>query len=678
VATRYLIAMGGIAAAIALKMWIDPMLGRSSAFLLLLVPVALAAWYLGAGPALAALALAAAGAARWFLPPYVARAAPPVFAPLSVFLLEALALLVVTTFVRRSKLRTEETEERYATTLGSIGDAVIATDHKGRIEFMNHVAEEVTGWTFTEAAGRDLRAVFMVVDAATHAPAEDPVARVLRARTSVAIGEHTLLLPRRGPARIIEDSGAPIHDRRGGLYGVVLVFRDVTARRRAEDRRRFLAAAGQVLLGSLEYEQTLQRVANLMVPGLADWCAVYLADGEGKLASVAVAHSDPQKQVRAREVLRRHPPDPERDRDLYEAMRSRAPRHLRDIPPAAGAGSSYDDEERQLLEEMAPHTALVAPLVARGRSLGVLVLVFAESGRKFDEEDVTMAADLARSAATAVDNARLYRDAQNAVRARDEFLSIASHELKTPLTPLQLQLDTLRRALERRDGGGDPGRLHLEERLETATRQTLRLSRLVESLLDVSRITSGRLAIEPEPLDLGEMAAELVERFQAQAASAGSPIAVRHTGRVDGTWDRLRLEQVVSNLLSNAIKYGAGKPIEVAVEDGGDLVRLVVRDGGIGIAAEDVARVFGRFERAVSIRRYGGLGLGLYIARQIVEAHGGQIVVHSQIRRGAAFTVILPRHARLVQPANLSQPPQPEGPAHVNERQEPESHPGRR
>jgi PAS domain S-box-containing protein len=226
---------------------------------------------------------------------------------------------------------------------------------------------------------------------------------------------------------------------------------------------------------------------------------------------------------------------------------------------------------------------------------------------------------------------------KRAVEARDEFLSIASHELRTPLSTLLLNLDSLKRQLSPTNTDEKTRR-----KLESALRQTVRMEKLVSSLLDVARIAAGRLELEREESNLAEIVRQCVDRLGEQALGAGSPIALHGSRDIMGRWDRMRLEQVVTNLLSNAIKYGDGKPIEVSVEVEGGQAMVRVRDSGIGIAAEHLGRIFDRFERAVSARNYSGLGMGLYITRQIVEAHGGEIVVESEVGRGSIFSVLLP------------------------------------
>lgn len=226
--------------------------------------------------------------------------------------------------------------------------------------------------------------------------------------------------------------------------------------------------------------------------------------------------------------------------------------------------------------------------------------------------------------------------AQAQVRARDEFLLVAAHELKTPLTALLLQIQRLRRAVERNDVPALAGGV------DVAERSARRLERLVASLLDLSRLTVGRVAIERRALDLAQLVRDVVARLEGEARRTGSEVRLSAGAPVEGSWDRDRLDQVVTNLLSNAFKYGEGRPVEVTVERRGEQAVLIVRDHGIGIAEADQARIFRRFERAVSERNYGGLGIGLYVVGEIVRAHRGEIRVDSRPGAGATFTVTLP------------------------------------
>ncbi|HET6283958.1 MAG TPA: HAMP domain-containing sensor histidine kinase [Polyangia bacterium] len=231
--------------------------------------------------------------------------------------------------------------------------------------------------------------------------------------------------------------------------------------------------------------------------------------------------------------------------------------------------------------------------------------------------------------------------AESAVIARDEFISVASHELRSPLTTLQLELQSLLRAAHKPNGVviGEP----VMRRLQNANAHSQRLGRLIHNLLDVSRLSAGQLQLELEDVDLAEVAAHVVDMAKESMARAICVCTTAAPGPVVGAWDRQRLEQVLTNLLENAMKYGARNPIEVTVSGDDQCAELVVRDHGIGIATEDQQRVFERFERANPSRKQPGLGLGLWITSELVRAHGGTIRVESQVNQGATFTIRLPR-----------------------------------
>lgn len=263
--------------------------------------------------------------------------------------------------------------------------------------------------------------------------------------------------------------------------------------------------------------------------------------------------------------------------------------------------------------------------------------VGAEPGRV-----VTIARDISDRRQAEAEREFLYRKALAAVQARDDFLSIASHELRTPLTSLQLLIGALLRSADR---NASDHNLPMVERLRIADRQVSRLARLIDQLLDVSRISTGQFQVELEEVDLAAIVQDVVVRFAADAAKADCEILLQADEPVVGHWDRMRLEQVVVNLLSNAMKFGAGQPIEMIVSGIGEQVQIQVRDHGIGISAEAQQRIFQRYERASDSRDYNGLGLGLYIVQRIVEAHGGHITLASEPGAGTVFTVLLPRKA---------------------------------
>lgn len=297
-------------------------------------------------------------------------------------------------------------------------------------------------------------------------------------------------------------------------------------------------------------------------------------------------------------------------------------------------------EVHPYIEQFGMSSVLIAGLRVRGRGIGYIGLYRDEGGRPYEEADRALLQDIADRAAMAIDNARLYEEAQRAIDARDAFLSVASHELKTPLTTLQLQFEGALRVAERLEAPLDP---RIEKKLRAADNSVTRLSKLIDQLLDVSRLASGRFKLDLEPVDLGELLREVVQRFEHQIERSGSTVATRVEGDASGLWDRIRLDQVITNLISNALKFGAERPISASVRGEEDAVLLRVADQGIGIAAENLSKIFQRYERFVSSKNYAGFGLGLWISRQLIEELGGTIHVDTELGRGTVFTVKLPK-----------------------------------
>ncbi|MCY1073079.1 ATP-binding protein [Archangium lansingense] len=442
-----------------------------------------------------------------------------------------------------------------------------------------------------------------------------------------------------GVERWISSRGRCFFDAQGRAKRFIGTVLDVTERRRAEDNLRFLAQASTLLATSLDYEDTLRRVATLAVPMLADWCGVDVVDERGRLHRLLNLHRDPSKLRLSEEVHRRYPIDPNATVGSPQVLRTGESLLIPEITDEGLAQYARDAEHLRMLRELGLRSYLVVALRSRERVLGALTLVRAETGRRYGQEELRLAEELARRAAVAVDNALLYSEAQKAIGLRDGFLQVAAHELRTPVTALKLNVQALVTSARREEAWSE----RTVARMMGLERGVGRLGVLVDELLDVSRITSGRLVLHPEELDLAGLVREVAERIHSEAERAGCTLRVLVPGPVVSRWDRLRLEQVLSNLLSNALKYGAGRPVEVALSDFGERVLLRVRDEGIGIDAAAQERIFERFERAVSDRHYGGLGMGLWITREIVTAMGGTIHVESAPKQGATFTVELPR-----------------------------------
>lgn len=286
---------------------------------------------------------------------------------------------------------------------------------------------------------------------------------------------------------------------------------------------------------------------------------------------------------------------------------------------------------------------LAVSVVSRsGHVLGGLFFGHQEIG-VFTEREEEIVVGLAAQAAIAIDNANLYRKSQDAVKARDEFLSICSHELKTPLTSLQLEAQIAQRLLNRQgEQALTPERF--KDLIKTTMKQTSSLTSLVDDMLDVGRISTGRLKIRPEKMDVKKFIKECIEQIEPQYKAQGVElVSLLSDVDCEVTWDRQRISQIISNLLSNALKYGQRKPVECRLKCSSYDVQIFVKDQGLGISPENQARIFDRFERVSQDRNISGLGLGLYISKKLIESHKGQIQLRSELGKGSEFMVSLPK-----------------------------------
>jgi predicted ATPase/signal transduction histidine kinase/tRNA A-37 threonylcarbamoyl transferase component Bud32 len=408
----------------------------------------------------------------------------------------------------------------------------------------------------------------------------------------------------------------------------------------AERRARLLSEATAVMTSSLDYDGMFGALTRACVRAFADWAVIDLVEGE-RVVRLAGAHRNPEKEADLRELAERYPADARSGAPAAAVLASGPPLLFAAIDAAFVRARAVDDRHADLVWGLGTRSLIVAPLVARDARLGALTLASATPGR-FGPADVEVAAEIGRRAALAVDNARLLRETQRAVRLRDDFLSVASHELRTPLTSLMITLGRLRSRMA--DQQLPPEMLY--GGLDRVNRSAGRLRRLTDELLDVTRIEQGRLDIRPTTVDLAALTRQVVDDLKFELVSAGCQTRIDAPDQpLTGQWDPSRLEQVLTNLITNALKFGPGRPIEIRVRSAGDLAELSVRDYGVGIEPARQPYVFERFERAVSTTNYGGLGLGLYIARRIALVHGGDLRVASEPGQGATFTLTLPRVA---------------------------------
>ncbi|AKI99356.1 PAS domain S-box-containing protein [Archangium gephyra] len=439
-----------------------------------------------------------------------------------------------------------------------------------------------------------------------------------------------------GVERWLSAQGRAWFDEQGQLLRFSGTVLDITHRKRAEASARFLSEASRLLAERLDRaEEILERVARLAASSICTYCIIGVARADGRLPRVAAAHREPSQEHLVQAALRFVPQAPGTS-PLLEGVHTGKSALIREFTQEVRQRYAVSPEHLALMNTLDAHSVMTVPMRAGGKVHGMMILAACAPRRRFDDQDLSLAEELAHRVGMSLENLRLYEEARQAVGLRDEFLSVASHELKTPLTSLKLQHALIAKSLT------PECRASLGARLPKAMRQVERLTTLVDSLLDVSRIGAGRLGLEPIEMELTGLLREVMERLSEVFAQAGCRVDFPATPPVHGYWDPLRLDQVLVNLLSNAAKYGAGKPIHVRVAVEGEWTRLTVRDEGIGIAPGDLPRLFSRFGRAVSERHYGGLGLGLFISKQIVEAMQGSIRVESEPSRGSTFTVELP------------------------------------
>ncbi|MBD2213302.1 PAS domain-containing protein [Nostoc linckia FACHB-104] len=432
----------------------------------------------------------------------------------------------------------------------------------------------------------------------------------------------------------------------GQIEDVLAYVIDVTEQVLLERAQRFLAEASAVLASSLDYQTTLEQVAHLATPDLADWCTVHIVAEDGAIEQIAVAHSDPAKLEWAQQTNNKYPFNPNNPRGAALTLRTGQSDILADIPDELIVQAAHDPEHLEILRSVGFKSLMTVPLLTQARILGVISFVSAESGRHYTQSDLQLAEELARRASLAIDNAQLYRVAQSdrakaeaANRIKDEFLAVLSHELRSPLNPILGWTRILRsRRLEGKKA---------DQALETIERNAKLQAQLIEDLLDVSRILQGKMTLNVAPVNLATTITAALETVQlaAQAKSIDIQTTINPiTGTITG--DANRLQQIVWNLVSNAVKFTpSGGKIEVKLEQVGMYAQIQVKDTGIGIKPDFLPFVFEYFrqEDGTTTRQFGGLGLGLAIVRHFTELHGGTVQASSAGQNlGATFTVLLP------------------------------------
>ncbi|HVG44766.1 MAG TPA: ATP-binding protein, partial [Longimicrobium sp.] len=518
--------------------------------------------------------------------------------------------------------------------LGATTDGVYTIDRDGCILFVNRAATELLGYTAGEMVGRDAHELFhhSRPDGTPYPREQCPIARAGEAGRAMHVyGE--VLWRRDGMPLPVAYASSPLH-RDGGVVGAVVRFTDITEQKRASEGMQLLAESGRALSSSLEVEETLQAIAHMAVPQLAEMVMVDLLDG-GEVRRVAASHAD-ERAMALFERARDFPPRLDDGGPQAEVLRTGASVLVREVDQAWIDRLDRAAEHTELVRALAPRSLLVVPLRSRETALGTLSFVRGTGSPLFDEADRELAEELGRRAALAVENARLYDAARHATRARDEMLGVVSHDLRNPIHTVHMSVSFLLDVL--------PEERKMERTQAAIIRRAAeRANRLIQDLLDISHIESGRLSLDRFPHDAAAIAREAVEQAEMTAAERG--IALECGEMDDGAMvrvDRDRVVQALGNLISNALKFTPpGGRVTVSARRADEGACISVADTGTGIPADQVPRLFDRYWQANTADRR-GVGLGLSIVQGIAAAHGGEVRVETAEGAGTTFTLTLP------------------------------------
>ncbi len=610
IVARFTFTVLAVTLATLIRLALASVIGEGVPFILYYPTVVLCAWFGGLWPGIMSTALSGAIAWYAFIPPqYSFKVSDPTgVAQLVVFLFAGTLISSLAESLHRARRKTEQSEtrereqrERFRVTLASIGDAVITTDMDGLVTFINPIAESLTGWQQETAVGRPLQEVFNIVNEQTRRTVENPALRAIREGVIFGLANHTILIAKDGTEIPIDDSGAPIKDSDGKILGAVLIFRDITERRQVEKERAMLAGI---------VESSEDAIIGKSLDGVIETWNVGAERLFGFLADEAIGQP----------ITIIIPPDKlDEERLILERLRQGER-----IEPFETVRLSKSGKVLDISLTVSPIHNVAGRIVGASK----IARDISERRRVEQERELLLAREQA---------ARNQAEVLN--RLKDEFLATISHELRAPLNAILGWSTLLRRS--------DLGEEGTARALETIERSAKTQAQLIEDMLDVSRITAGKLRLEVKPTELIPVINAAIDSVQHAAEAKEIQLQMildPAASSIQG--DAARLQQVIWNLLSNAVKFTPkGGLVQVKLERADSQALITVSDTGEGIAPEFLPYVFDRFQQAdgTSTRKHGGLGLGLAIARHLVESHGGTIQAHSAgLREGASFTVKLP------------------------------------
>jgi PAS domain S-box-containing protein len=513
----------------------------------------------------------------------------------------------------------------------SMAAGVAAVDSGGRQTYVNRAFANMVGWDASELVGATPPFVYWAPEDS------ERIAGALRQvmAGNLPAGGFDLRFRRRSEERF--DALVLVSPLEGsGSGGYLACVYDVSERRAQERATAFLAEASDILSRSLEYEETLASIGQLAVPQLADWCFVDLAENGGWFRRIVAAHADPADAALAQQFKRRYGPNPT-VAGVSNTFANGSTVVVNDVPESFLDRIARDEQHRRSLASLAMRCFVSVPMMSRGATFGVLTFVGTKTRQSFQPRDVELFEEVGRRAAIAVDNARLFTEAQAANRAKDEFLANVSHELRTPMTAILGWAHLLHVS----DLDTEDLRLGIATIRQSAQAQ----AKLIDDLLDVSRIVTGKLHLNMSAIDLAAVVQEAAATIRPAAAAKRQDLSVRVDAPLTVNGDAARLQQVLWNLLSNAVKFTpAGGSIALSAERRGAEIVVRVTDSGEGIAPEYLSLVFDRFRQlGKASQARSGLGIGLAIAKELIEMHGGSIRAESAgEHRGASFIVTIP------------------------------------
>ncbi|HXL38757.1 MAG TPA: PAS domain-containing sensor histidine kinase [Ktedonobacteraceae bacterium] len=427
-----------------------------------------------------------------------------------------------------------------------------------------------------------------------------------------------------------------LHDPR--IQAIVGNFRNITERKHQEERKQLLNAISEKLVSSLDHQLTLQEIAQLIVPAMADYCRIAVLDEQQQIREIVANHIEPEKIALVRELYEQYKDRANSSHGLQKLLETGQPELITVVTPEVVAPFLQENPAvLPIIHALGLTSYMGIPLIARDKVIGAVTFSSTQPQRCYTHDDLAFAQELARRIALTLDNAHLYAEAQKAITLRDDFISIASHELRTPVTSLKLYIQVLQKQFGRR------GEERLASSFAKMDAQLNKLTLLIEGLLNVSRIEYGKLYFQEDWFDLNEVVKETVEQIQ----STTSKHRIRIEGRISQlVWgDKDRIGQLLTNLLTNAVKYSPlADTIIIRLTAVQDAIVVSVQDFGIGIEKEHLNHIFDRFHRVSDPeeKTYPGLGIGLYIAREIIQRHGGTLTVESEKWKGSLFSFTLP------------------------------------